>query len=652
MRRSLAQRLLVVLVVIFSVSPTPRAQAAPDYQPVEISLTQIVPVSPQLGGSVTLSGTVRNVSDRPISNVQVHMWRSREMLTDAQMLHAAVDSEPATPVGERLLDVDAGQVQSIPSSDSSILEPGESAPFRVTAAVSGPNSLGFSSAGVALVGVHVRGAPHGENNRTIGRARTLLAIQRGTAPARAEIVLLSSAPTQLGATLLADDHLERELQGRLATLLERALLPGRTVIIDPELIEALTAMAHDHSIRGNPVAQPASRLAAQWLQQLTPLLTSQRAYQGLYATPDIALAAKRDDAHLRTDLVEAARELPTSALPVAVVSRGGRDVAEYCRPLQPQLFVTTDGDGPGLAHEQPLIASLSATLPVPGPGKPGRAQRAASQAALAAIDTSAGRTPMHLITEPSDITALAGLDSSPVVPVTDVPPHPIDWDVDIDLPTAPAEWDSALGVGRDAFSVWRNLTGGSTAAGDVHKIMARAWSSRFPTADDATAWTRMATAPVVDNVSGKRLTLQSAGNFVIGSGDAQIPFTVTNSLPSPVKVRLTFTSTSPQRIDIDPSEGVIVKAGETSTVIVRPKVAGKASVAMTAQLQTEAGDAIGEASEFTVQASSVGDIGWIVILASGAVFLGATAWRIRARQRRDADKRQAGEGVSDGESVL
>lgn len=646
-------RLLVVVLILCAAAVAPHGHAAPDnHSPVEITLSEIVPISPQLSGSVTLAGTVRNVTNQPITRVQVHMWRSRTMVSTQEDVRAAVDSEPGDPVGERLLDVDRGQVQSIPSAENPTLAPGEEAPFRVTAAVSGPNSLGFTSPGVALVGIHVRGVPQGQSNHTIGRARTLLAIHQGSAPVRSEIVLLSSAPAQLGATLFADDHLEQELQGRLATLLDRALLPGRTVIIDPELIEALTALSADHSIRGNPAPQRASRQAAQWLQRLAPLLTSQRAYQGLYATPNVALAAKRADPHLHNDLHTAARDLPTSNLPLAVVSTGGREVTEYCAPSSPELLVTTAGEAPGVHRGQPWVAAVSDTLPAPGPGRPSRAQRSASQAAQAAVDVAAGRTPVHLITEPSDITALSGLDGYTVVPVSHVPDRAIAWTTR-DIPTANAEWDSAITTGRDAFALWRTLTGGSTAAGDEHKIMARAWSTRFATPDAATAWTRAAIAPVVDHVSGRALTLQSAGNFVVGSGDTQIPFTVSNSLPSPVKVRLVFTSSSPQRIDIEPSDDVIVRAGETSTIIVRPKVAGKATVTMTAQLETDTGQPVGAPQEFTVQASSVGDVGWIVILASGAVFLGATAWRIRAGQRKGSDQHgDERKGMTDDESVL
>ncbi len=64
------------------------------------------------------------------------------------------------------------------------------------------------------------------------------------------------------------------------------------------------------------------------------------------------------------------------------------------------------------------------------------------------------------------------------------------------------------------------------------------------------------------------------------------------------------------------------------------------SVNVTAQLETPQGRPIGSAINITLRATSFGRVGWVIIILSGVVFMGATAIRIRQVQRERAQARR------------
>ena len=121
-----------------------------------------------------------------------------------------------------------------------------------------------------------------------------------------------------------------------------------------------------------------------------------------------------------------------------------------------------------------------------------------------------------------------------------------------------------------------------------------------------------------------------------GGAPANAPVTITNSLAFPVTVRLVFDSASPQRIQVPPTDYVTVEPGEHLTLNIEPEASSNSVVNVQASLETVGGDRFGIPATIEITATDLGRVGWIIILVSGAVVLGGTAWRISAVRRERA----------------
>ena len=201
------RRLLVAVALIAGVIavPIPAHAAGPA---ASVTFTD-APSYVALDGRVTLSGTVRNTGTVPLFTVQVLTWRDPSPITSRTALTAALARDPNAATGTRI--VDEGAFVNI-GSPGAPWQPGETASFTVSATVT---QLGLTTAGVYLVGVHVRASTDGSASyQTYGRGRTLLPVTRTGAPVGpvapvATVVWLSSKPSLLrpsvtsGATVLA-----------------------------------------------------------------------------------------------------------------------------------------------------------------------------------------------------------------------------------------------------------------------------------------------------------------------------------------------------------------------------------------------------------------------------------------------------------------
>ncbi|NHB84853.1 hypothetical protein G7085_10245 [Tessaracoccus sp. HDW20] len=72
------------------------------------------------------------------------------------------------------------------------------------------------------------------------------------------------------------------------------------------------------------------------------------------------------------------------------------------------------------------------------------------------------------------------------------------------------------------------------------------------------------------------------------------------------------------------------------TLDVTPEATANGVALVRAQAITAGGVAVGKPITIEITATNFGRVGWIIILVSGAVVLGGTAWRIRAVRREQA----------------
>ena len=131
-------------------------------------------------------------------------------------------------------------------------------------------------------------------------------------------------------------------------------------------------------------------------------------------------------------------------------------------------------------------------------------------------------------------------------------------------------------------------------------------------------------------------------SVVMGDRANQFPATLTNGLTVPVTVGVRFTSDAPQRIRVPDLEPQVIPPGESITVNITPEAAANGVALVQAQPVTAGGVALGKSTTIEITATDFGRVGWIIILVSGAVLLGGTAWRIRAvrRERGKASEKE------------
>jgi hypothetical protein len=153
---------------------TSTANAADDLDTVE--LHRFEPGAPQPGDVVTVAGTVTNVSDQPLENVQaLFRYDSRPIQFRSEI--AAVGHDPRLYWGWR-----PGHIFD---TVIDVLEPGQSASFAMemtintTCGAADPDPdaapcLAIPAAGVFAIGVDVNATPIGSRRLTAGTARTVL----------------------------------------------------------------------------------------------------------------------------------------------------------------------------------------------------------------------------------------------------------------------------------------------------------------------------------------------------------------------------------------------------------------------------------------------------------------------------------------------
>jgi hypothetical protein len=346
-------------------------------QRLSVSITTFSPrVATPDTKKITVARTVRNVGDRDISNLDVRLQAGNAIRADSRMM-----SQLTTPA-------DPQKAASRFTRFRRRLAPGQSARFSVTVR---PGSLGITRHGIYPLQLNVNGRPkHGGTARLLA-VNLLLPVQaKPAANANGPGVgmlwpLVGDHPRLLGTTggqaLLADDGLARSLRpgGRLYRLVDSAKAAtaahpelGRALCfaIDPELLNAVNAMAHGYRVRnpgGGTRAGAGQNAATAWLAELRGVTKNRCVVSLPYADADLvsltragapALARRALHQHVVADLLPRAHILPNVLWPA-----GGRVDHRTLAAVSGKPPVTV------LADPQALRGSGSAgPLPVGGSG--------------------------------------------------------------------------------------------------------------------------------------------------------------------------------------------------------------------------------------------------------------------------------------------
>lgn len=266
------------------------------------------------GKSIKMWATVTNTTDHKWSDMQGYLVLSDAPLTDDAAVDDAADSPPDLYSGERF----ANNIDDI--TNIGRLKVGESKRFRIRVPYKRIGKrIGSSPAeGVYQAGIHVFATDeegYRDPNTAIGRVRTFLPYldDREANADPIDVSMLwpftTSVHRAADGTYPDADELIDEIRpsGRLGRLLRTASdAPDRsiTLLLDPALIQALSAIARDSygppadDESGLPSSSDLSgatddqKLAATYLNDLQQLASRQDVWTTPYASPDLdALAA-------------------------------------------------------------------------------------------------------------------------------------------------------------------------------------------------------------------------------------------------------------------------------------------------------------------------------------------------------------------------
>ncbi len=640
--------LLALLVVALPLSWSAAPARADDGPEVAITLTKVTPttIPDKPDARVTIEGTVTNTSKKPMTLVQVAFWRSTDPILEPADLQSIIASPWDVPSGARMGLTGEEPEQNlfqISTPTAPVFQPGQTVSFVVSARV---DQLGLGTGGgVRLLGVHVRAMPEGDINHTVGRSRVLLPMASASpTSAVSPVVVLSSRPSLVEQGVLADDHLAQELPGRLTALLEQAERPGSTLVVDPALYDEIATLARPHAVRGSngkAEARPPLPLATIFLARLTIRVTTGPSYRLPYGNPDLLAAAHSG----RVDFIGTLKAaLPAdhrlAALPLAVVPfRGQLDATllRYVKGLQPDVVIASQ---PGLHTKQQIegltVVNADPSLFAGGPGpNPSRSTPQVVGRLTSELTLNHSDGAVVLITDPNP-TVSAALDVLPPArPMDQITSGAAGSLVTIKDPPEVAAWLwTALDRGARAMRQWGDLTATDPSL-TIAQLTARTLSANFNRNPAVMkAYLDQATAEVPP-VARAKVSIVATQSFVVNAENARLPITVVNQLDTPIKVKIRFSSENPQRIDLPDTKLVTVNPGQSLPLEFTTVARGNGAVNVVAQLVTESGDPVGESASFTVTATSLGKIGWVIMIASGGVLIGATVLRVKqvARDR-------------------
>ena len=277
---------------------SPRAVTADS---VEVNLVRMTPLNPQPGGTLRMSGRLRNRSSTPITAVQVRLLLSPSpMATRSEIAAVSAgatdrDGPPTLAVSEPIASIPARSV-----ADWSIEFPLDELPLFIP---------GVYVAGLEVIGTGTDGLP-----QRLGLSRTFLPWFPEGSVSPTRLVWLwpvSTAPDRALDAVQLSERTAAEMApgGRLDRIVAAAGDSRITWVFDPCLLQTAEEMQDGYLVVSGPSdSEPAqgsgAAVATGWLEQVRQASSAAPAMATAYALPD-ATALDRDGMQ---DVIELATE--------------------------------------------------------------------------------------------------------------------------------------------------------------------------------------------------------------------------------------------------------------------------------------------------------------------------------------------------------
>ncbi len=471
--RVLAVLALLVLVAMPAVSPHAAAGEPGALPFLQVRIDRVTPevVTTTSEPTVTVTGTVLNVGDRPVSDVMVRLEHA-----------AAVTSS----VGLRTnLGGENSQFEAVADfvTVSAELQRGQHVPFTLTVPLrsAGAPSLGIDKPGVYPLLVNANGTPDYGAPARLDDARFLLPVigvppepASASADALADVVapdtskpvqltvmwplgdrprLAAGAPGGTTPVRLIDDDLATSLAGggRLDVLLSAvdfatssAVDPAGQVrgalclAVDPDLLVTVNAMTAGYVVNDGPDAGPGTpthpgtgqEAAVNWLNRLKALAQRICVAPANYAQADLDALQRVGDPGLSS---------------IATNSAG--DIVDQILGINATRGATLLGDGPLTAQAIQLLSAQGPTVAIAAGGL----TAAAEDGARSTADVTPVRYTPEVVAAPFDPTVSAALAGAGADPAS---PSYLDAALNI-----PVQHDSSVARRQDALGslLWRSI---------------------------------------------------------------------------------------------------------------------------------------------------------------------------------------------------
>jgi hypothetical protein len=276
-----------------------------DSLPVHITLEQFAPSVPRAGDTVRISGTLLSSGLETLSNVTIHLRRSRVAIT------TRTDLEAALSTSSEALEPDAVVIPESAVTMTTALSPGKAVPFSTSVPMT---SLHLTGPGAWILGIEVTATQAGAVTR-VGEQRTVLPYYP-TSPAPIDITWLWPLVgwpdrTANGTLLTTQTPIEISPGGRLANALSAVGKAPRNVswVVDPALEQTVSDMTNGYQVlvNGSSTVGDRQEQAKTWLATLAKLTADLPLHNLPYADVDASALVRGG---LTSDVVRAVTEGP------------------------------------------------------------------------------------------------------------------------------------------------------------------------------------------------------------------------------------------------------------------------------------------------------------------------------------------------------
>ncbi|MFF3272010.1 DUF6049 family protein [Streptomyces chrestomyceticus] len=695
---------LLMAMVQFPAAPEARA-AGP--RTVDVSIDALTPTVPKKDDTLTVSGTLTNRSDAPVTDAHVGLRRGQALTS-----RSAIDT-----AAKRTGFSSGADGEEIKNGTQKIdkLAPGVSRTFTLHVPV---KDLGLGDDGVYQLGVSLSGRSGGSSyEQVLGVQRTFLPWQTSDVAKKSQLTylwpLISS--THLTAETDADaeqtpvfrnDNLAAEIApgGRLQQLVALGKDLPVTFVIDPDVLASVDAMTKTYKVEGpnGPTAGKNQAVAKQWLGQVEEAVKTHEVVALPFADPDLASLAHRGKevpsalGHLgpattlaattvetilgvkpRTDFAWPAEGAIDSSIVDVATSGGAHNIIARSDSLQENdLSYSPTAARPIGGGNTAIVSDARLSTAFEGDLSKAENSTLAIQEFLAQSLMVNGQEPerqRNIVVAPQRTPSVsqaqamaAGVKS--LVPGRWAEPMNLasaakatpDPDANRDVPRSSA-YPASLREQELPTAAFEEIQETQSTLDDFEPVLSqpprvvtpfgnaimREMSTEWRGDEAGAAAFRSSVRTYLDGLT-KNVQLIQKSDATLSGRSATIPVTVQNNLVQGVKnLTLELTSSQPNRLDTGEPQEITVDGGHSQSFKFDTTANANGPVQVTAQLYTSEGKPYGRPMTFQVNVTEITSTIMLVI-AGGVLLLVLAGVRIylqRKRAARHGDEGTGGEGA-------